>query len=103
MFDRKPHDSNTPTIRSKRDIVAYLRSVLNDVQMASLIGDVMEQTGLDGRIDVKEGGHGQPYEVEWPGQSQSSERSGNAFASQIEHCQEMFNQAASESEKNLWR
>ena len=63
----------------------------------------MEQTGLDGRIDVREGGHGQPYEVEWPGQSQRIERSSNASASQIEHCQEMINHASSDAEKNQWR
>ena len=102
MFNRKPRDPKTPVIRSKRDLVAHLGSVVNDAQVASLIGDVLERTGLDGRIEIKRGGQGQPYAVEYPA-PQRMEKPTNVLVSEIEHFKKLVAQAASDSEKDWWR
>lgn len=54
------------TIESKQDFVIAVFRAIGDVQVAQLIADIAEHIGRDGGIRIERGGHGYPYEVEYP-------------------------------------
>jgi hypothetical protein len=56
---------NVTRIRSKKDLIAFLQQETGDQELALLLADVAERIGKDGCIDVRQGGSGNPYAVEY--------------------------------------
>ena len=54
-----------PRIRSKKDLIAFLQQETGDRDLALLLADVAESIGRDGYIDVRQGGSGDRYAVEY--------------------------------------
>ena len=102
LFDHLRQGPRAPVrgpLRSKREFVAYVHSVVGDQQLAELLGEVVERIGRDGYIDVQQGGKGNPYHVEYqtdPSMAQVPTRDINR---RIEELKKTLRQTASEGEQ----
>ena len=64
--EQEPTQSaDVPRIRSKKDSIAFFEQETGDRELALLLADVAERNGKDGYTDVRQGGSGHPYAVEY--------------------------------------
>ena len=54
-----------PSINSHEELEVYLRYKLKDEEFAKLFTKIMSKIGRDGVIEIKRGGSGSPYQVEY--------------------------------------
>lgn len=62
---RRTPSAEVPRIRSKKDLIAFLQQEIGDRDLALLLADAAEAIGRDGYIDVRQGGSGNRYAVEY--------------------------------------
>ena len=54
-----------PSIGSDKELEVYLRCKLKDEEFAKLFAKIMSKLGHDGVVEIKKGGSGNPYQVEY--------------------------------------
>lgn len=55
----------TPVIGSYEDMETHLKQKLNDAELAGIFVELLERLGKDGAFEIKRGGDGDPYRVEY--------------------------------------
>jgi len=54
-----------PTTGSQKELELYLKYKIGDAEFAKIIMQALEKTGPDGTIEIKQGGDGNPYKLEY--------------------------------------
>ncbi len=103
--EQEPTQSaDVPRIRSKKDAIAFFQQETGDRELALLLIDVAERIGKLGFIDVKQGGNGNPYEVEYEHRSEEERaadpRSGREIKAEIDRLKEALKSATSDDERD---
>lgn len=62
---RSAPSTDAPRIKSKKELVDFLQQEIGNEELALLLADVVERIGREGFVDVKPGGTGNPYAVEY--------------------------------------
>jgi hypothetical protein len=62
---RRTPSADGPRIRSKKDLIAFLQQETGERDLAVLLADAAEAIGKDGYVDVRQGGSGNRYAVEY--------------------------------------
>lgn len=57
-------------IKTKADVVAFFQHATEDAELAHVLADAAETNGRDGFVDVRQGGSGRPYAVEYAHRSE---------------------------------
>ena len=95
----KPKTSaQKPRIRSKKDLVLFLKNTIGDEGVSSLMVDVLDQIGRDGFIEIKQGGKGNPYEVEYRETTQFNNISTKDILARLKELKEKLTHTDSELE-----
>jgi hypothetical protein len=106
ILDHLLKDRRTPVrgpVRSKQEFVGYVQRVVGDKPLAELLGDVVERTGRDGYIYVRQGGNGNPYQVEYKTDASIAHLPTRDINLRIEELKKALRQAGSEEEKDQLR
>lgn len=98
---REQDDPSKPKIRSKKDLVAYMKDGLGaSDEIAQLVANAMDYAGRDCYIDFKMGGKGSPYHAEYQDHVKLLESiSYEDLSKRIKQLEEMRSRAASNVEK----
>ena len=93
---RPTQSADVPRIRSKKDAIAFFQQETGDQELALLLIDVAERIGRDGCIDVRQGGSGNPYAVEYEHRSEeecaADRRSSREIKAEIDRLKEALKQ-----------
>jgi hypothetical protein len=54
-----------PTIESSEELEIYLKYKIKDAEFAKIFTQILNKIGRDGAIEIKKGGDGNPYQVEY--------------------------------------
>ena len=96
--------TNAPRIRSKKDLIAFFQQETGDQELAQLLTDAAETNGRDGCIDVRQGGSGNPYAVEYEHRSDeelaADRRTSGEIKAELDRLKAAFRSAASEDERD---
>ena len=95
-----PPSSRPTRIRSHKDIVAFLHYDTGDGVLASFLGEIIEKIGYDGYVEVKRGGEGKPYFVEYGGYV-SDGRHPRDIQSEVRALKNAFDVATTSQERDL--
>ena len=94
--------ADAPRIRSRKDVIAFLRQETGNQELALLLTDVAERIGRDGCIDVRQGGSGNPYAVEYEERTEeecaADRRSPWEIKAEIDRLKEALKRATSDGE-----
>jgi hypothetical protein len=58
-------DGEIPKIESSEELEIYLKYKIKDAEFAGIFTRILNKIGRDGVIEIKKGGDGNPYEVEY--------------------------------------
>jgi hypothetical protein len=87
-------------IRSKKDAIAFLQRETGDQELALFLCEVAETIGRDGYIDVRQGGSGNPYAVEYDHRIEeeqaADQRSSREIKAEIDRLKEALKRATSD-------
>lgn len=64
-FIKSLANRKSPIIKSKRELELYVRNRVQDEEAAVIISEAFEKAGSEGIIEVKRGGNGNPYKLEY--------------------------------------
>lgn len=96
--------ADVPQIRSRKDAIAFLQRETGDQELALLLFDVAERIGRDGCIDVRQGGNGNPYAVEYEERAEeeraADKRSPWEIKAEIDRLKEALKRATSDDERD---
>jgi hypothetical protein len=96
--------ANVTRIRSKKDLIAFLQQETGDRDLTLLLADVAEAIGRDGCIDVRQGGSGSPYAVEYEHRSDeelaADHRTSREIKAELDRLKEALNSATSDDERD---
>jgi hypothetical protein len=97
--------ADAPHIRSRKDAIAFLRQETGNQELALLLTDVAERIGRDGCIDVRQGGSGNPYAIEYDERAEeeraADRRSPWEIKAEIDRLKEALKRATSDDECDL--
>ncbi len=65
QFNESLTNGNLPVIRSTRELELYIRHKVQDEEAAVIISDAFEQAGREAVFEIKRGGDGKPYKIEY--------------------------------------
>ena len=99
MFKRKSSPSRGPTITTKEDLISLYKQVTGDDETSLFLADVTDHIGREGYIQVKRGGTGKPYDVEYQNISKFDNKSTKDIISEINRLSEMIGKTSSEPER----
>jgi hypothetical protein len=100
FFRREPRDNKGPRFKSKKDMLLYIKSNIGvDDDIANLIGNALEHAGRDCYIEIKKGGTGNPYYLEYQDLSSLDGLSTKDIKMRIKLLKEIEAQAAPGSEE----
>lgn len=88
-----------PPIRSKDDLLLFLKQHVDDAGIVHIVADVMEYTGRDGYIQTQRGGDGTPYRIEYRELSNVDNIPTREFLSRVAKLKEVQTHTVSETEK----
>jgi hypothetical protein len=54
-----------PTISSQKELEVYLKCKVGDAEFAKIFAQALEKCGRNGTIEIKKGGDGSPYKLEY--------------------------------------
>jgi len=101
---RPTQSAGVPRIRSKKDAIAFFQQETGDQELALLLIDVAERIGRDGCIDVRQGGSGNPYAVEYEHRSEeeraADQRSAREIRAELDRLKEALKSATSDDERD---
>lgn len=96
--------AGVPRIRSKKDVIAFFQQETGDQELAQLLTDAAETNGRDGCIDVRQGGSGNPYAVEYEHRSDeelaADRRTSGEIRAELDRLKAAFKSAASDDERD---
>jgi len=96
--------AGVPRMRSKKDAIAFFQQETGDQELAQLLTDAAETNGRDGCIDVRQGGSGNPYAVEYEHRSDeelaADRRTSGEIRAELDRLKAAFRSAASEDERD---
>jgi hypothetical protein len=103
--EQEPTQSaDVPRIRSKKDLIAFLQQETGDRELALLLADVAERNGRNGYIDVRQGGSGNPYAVEYDHRTEeeqaADQRSSGEIKAELDRLEEALESATSDDERD---
>ena len=103
LFDlfRRKSATNTPKIRTRKDLIAFLKETTGDDKLALFLVKVLQKIGRCGHIEVKQGGSGHPYAAEYPGQDgwKGDDLRLDAAEAEIKSLREAIDTATSDDER----
>ena len=99
-----PQSADVPRIRSKKDAIAFFEHETGDRELARILIDVAYRIGKLVFVDVKQGGNGNPYEVEYEECSEEERaadpRSGREIKAEIDELKEALTSTTSDDERD---
>ncbi|MFH1265894.1 MAG: hypothetical protein ABIK89_09200 [Planctomycetota bacterium] len=103
--EQEPTQStDVPRIRSRKDAIAFFQQETGDGELALLLVEVAERIGKLGFIDVKQGGNGNPYEVEYDHRIEeeqaADQRSSGEIRAELDRLEEALKSATSDDERD---
>jgi hypothetical protein len=101
---RPTQSADAPRIRSRKDAIAFFQRETGDHELALLLFDVAERIGRDGYIDVRQGGSGNPYAVEYEERAEEEraedKRSPWEIKAELDRLKEALKRATSDDERD---
>jgi len=55
----------TPTVSSSKELEIFLKYKIGDAEFAKIFTQILDKIGRNGTVDIKKGGDGSPYQVEY--------------------------------------
>ena len=103
--EQEPTQSaDVPRIRSKEDLIAFFQQETGDQKLALLMADAYETMGWCIYIDVRQGGSGNPYEVEYDHRIKEEQaadrRSAKEIRAEIDRLAKALKSATSDDERD---
>lgn len=101
---RSDRQSQVTRIRSRKDLIAFFQQQTGDHKLALLLTDAVETNGRDGYIDVRQGGSGNPYAVEYEHRSDeeraADHRTSGEIRAELDRLKEALNSATADDERD---
>lgn len=102
-MDEKQRPTDAFRIRSKKDAIAFLQRETGDQELALFLFEVAETIGRDGYIDVRQGGSGNPYAVEYDHRIEeeqaADQRSSGEIRAELDRLKQALKRATSDDER----
>ncbi|MFA5118994.1 MAG: hypothetical protein WC695_09150 [Candidatus Omnitrophota bacterium] len=100
FFRRQARDSNEARFKSKKDMLLYIKNNTGlDDDVAGLIVNALEHAGRDCYIEIKKGGTGNPYYLEYQDLNNRNGLSNKDIKMRIKLLKEIEAQASAGSEE----
>jgi hypothetical protein len=101
---RAARSADAPRIKSKKELMDFLQQEIGNEDLALLLGDVVERIGREGFVDVKPGGTGNPYAVEYDhrleAEQAADKRTCKEVAAELEATRAALKQATTDDERD---
>jgi hypothetical protein len=96
--------ADVPRISSRKEAIAFLQRETGDQGLALLLIEAAERIGRDGYIDVRQGGNGNPYAVEYEERTAeevaADRRTSREIRAELDRLKEALRSATSDDERD---